>query len=438
MLPLRASASSVARRLVRASPSPCEGSRSIPIWFAGLGAGRDESLAPPHSGVHDFYGCFSGPVRKNTRPFSCSWFSDPHYPRTVGPVCPPFVRFYGMRSPWASLKKNATVSWRLEFLGKVSAAFSFFIFAFVAIVSLVALVVVSVQVWRIFSVDSFWGSVVVTSFAGFSLFFLLSMLLILVAFMLEATLGPANVRLCYVISILRRISGSVPLEPPTLFEVLSHYVPSRLSQFLSQTSRDLSSDDFAPPRMYARLRTAEGLLSDVDARLTSALASPQAAATALPFLQDRLSFYDPPPVHLHSSSPSAPPIPPSTYEDEAVLFFLNGRHRVESLRPVALSAEQFALAAVLRNLTREVVKSRHVRLMVAPGWLHALLARDYAAFEYPHVPILPPVSEAYPVKDPHAVAELLASIWAPPLGFVRALAAAEKLNAISRISLPNP
>ena len=348
------------------------------------------------------------------------------------------TRFQASMKPRSTpLKKHVSVVRRLEVLGKFSAAFAFSIFVAATVASLTTLVVVLVQLWRVFSLSSFWGALVVTSFAGSVLFLLVLLLLVLLAFMLEAVFGAINMRLRYSIRWLRQTARSLPSDPSTLLAQLSQSSPAHVSQFLSQASRDLSSDDLTPPTMFARLKVAENLLAELDARLSTTLASPALASPALSFLYEHLGTYDSPPSRMYASSPPAPQIPPSTCNDPEVLFVLNGRHRVENHLPSGLSAEQFALSAVLRNFTWEVSKSRHVRLMVAPGWLHALLVRDSASFEHPYAPLLPSVSEAYSIKEPSAVAELLASIWAPPLGFVRALSAAQKLNATSRITASN-
>lgn len=249
--------------------------------------------------------------------------------------------------------------------------------------------------------------------------------LALVVLVLDTCCSSGSLRVRYAAAYLARLDATVPDSPSA---ALSWLVPASLPvlhELLHEQGRVLREDDLATPSQLRRLALTEERLSRLTTRLDSVFDSPLATSAsseffsahrdryATPVLQYQESF-DSPPAHLRL--PQAP----------EVFFVLNGRHPVE-IRPLSsLDPAQTALRIWLRD-ARPLVKYASVRCMVAPGWLHALLAADHGCFSTPRAPLLPSVSDARVLPRAQATADIFAGLWSPPTGFDRSLAAAETL-----------
>jgi len=294
------------------------------------------------------------------------------------------------------------------------------------ILASIALIVWSWSLW-----PSLLYAVLVSVLLAVALCTISLVILALVVLGLDTCCSPGSLRVRYAAAYLARLETTLPDSPRA---VLAWLVPAALPvlhDLLLEQGRALREDDLAATSQLRRLALAEDRLASLTARLDSVFDSPLTTAASVEFFTTHQNRYVIPVLQYHESFDSLPAQSRLPQAPE-VFFVLNGRHPVE-IRPLpSLDPAQTALRLWLRD-ARPLVKYASVRCMIAPGWLHALLATEHERFSTPRAPLLPSVSDARVLPRAQATVDIFVGLWSPPSGFDRCLAAAETLARLPSV-----
>lgn len=322
-----------------------------------------------------------------------------------------------------------SLQFRLRLLGWFAGIFVWC----VALVSVACCVLASVAliVWSWDLWPSPFYAVLVSVFLAVALCTISLFVVALVALGLDTCCSPGSLRVRYAAAHLARLDATLPDSPSA---VLAWLVPAALPvlhELLLEQGRALREDDLAATSQLRRLALAEDRLTRLTARLDSVFDSPLAAAASAEFFATHQNRYAIPVLQYHERFDSVPAQSRLPQAPE-VFFVLNGRHPVE-IRPLpSLDPAQTALRLWLRD-ARPLAKYASVRCMLAPGWLHALLAAEHEHFSTPRAPLLPSVSDARVLSRAQATVDIFVGLWSPPSGFDRCLAAAETLARLPSV-----
>jgi len=316
-----------------------------------------------------------------------------------------------------------SLQFRLRLLGWLAGA----VVWCATIVSVVCCVLASVAVivWSWSLWPSLLSAVLVSVFLSLVLCILSLCFLAVVVLVLDACCSSGSLRMRYAAAYLARLDVAVPDSPSAALSWLAPASLPVLHELLLEQSRLLREDDLASPSRLRRLALTEERLGRLTARLDSVFDSPLATSASSEFFSTHRDRYATPALQYQESFDSHPAHLRLPQAPE-VFFVLNGRHPVE-IRPLpSLDPAQTALRIWLRA-ARPLAKYASVRCMVAPGWLHALLAAEHGCFSTPRAPLLSSVSDARVLPRAQATADIFVGLWSPPTGFDRSLAAAETL-----------
>jgi len=312
---------------------------------------------------------------------------------------------------------------RLRLLGWLASAVvwcSTIVSGVCCVLASVALIVWSWSLW-----PSLLSAVLVSVFLALVLCIISLCFLAVVVLVLDACCSSGSLRVRYAAAYLARLDAAFPDSPSA---ALSWLVPASLPvlhELLLEQGRILREDDLASPSQLRRLLLTEERLGRLTARLDSVFDSPLATVASSEFFSTHRGRYAPPALQYQESFDSVPAHLRLPQAPE-VFFVLNGRHPVEIRPLLSLDPAQTALRIWLRD-ARPLAKYASVRCMVAPGWLHALLAAEHGCFTTPRAPHLPSVSDARVLPHAQATADIFVGLWSPPTGFDRSLAAAATL-----------